>query len=89
MASNIAVKISLPIAPSIASARDRLLVQALHDDDDCVTAFAVEPAVESVEVPFVGSVTPRIGERLLRFEVGPQPRQVTAQSVGDALHATG
>ena len=64
-----------------------VLVQPLHDDDDAATAFVIEPAVESVEVPLVGGVAPRIGERLLRFggvvdqnEIGTAPRSAPRRS---------
>src|SRR5438132_2786836 len=44
-----------------------VLLLPLHDDDDGATAFVVEPTVESVEEPLIGGVSPRVGERLLRF----------------------
>ncbi len=59
-----------------------VLVQPLHDDDNRAAAFVVEPAVEGVEIPLVGGVAPRIGERLFRFggvvdqnEIGTAPGQ--------------
>ena len=73
-----------------------VLVQALHDDDDAATAFVVEPAVESVEVPFVGGVAPRIGERLLWFggvvdqhEIGTAPSQHPTGRGGQPVALTG
>src|SRR6516162_1426533 len=56
-----------------------VLVQPLHDDDDAAKAFVVEPAVESVEVPFVGGFAPRIGDLLWfggvvdQYEIGTAP----------------
>ena len=73
-----------------------VLVQPLHDDDDGSPAFVVEPAVEGVIEPLVGSLSPRLGERFLRLQrvidqddVSAAPGQHAAIGRGEAIALAG
>ena len=45
-----------------------VFVEPLHDDDDGAMPLVVEPAIESVVVPFIGGLPLRFGERLFRLQ---------------------
>jgi hypothetical protein len=56
-----------------------VLVQPLHDNDDGAGTLVIEPAVEGVAEPFIGSLPLRVGQRLLRLQ-----RIVNQNDVGAA-----
>jgi hypothetical protein len=73
-----------------------VLVQPLHDNDDCAMPFVVEPAVERVVKPVVGGLALRLGERLFGLQgivdqndVGTAPGQHPAIRGGEPVSLAG
>src|SRR5262249_28124608 len=57
----------LPLLLRENVADEFVLLQPVHNDDDCAVALVVLPAVEGVFEPLVGRFSLRLGERLLRL----------------------